>query len=69
MPLRERRRHLEALQPGLEPPIQICPATTDPALAREWPRTYDAADVGIEGLVVEFIVDVADQFPEQRPRI
>jgi len=52
-PLRERRRRLEGLLPGLSPPLQVCPATRDPAVAAQWLRQYADADVGIEGLVIK----------------
>jgi ATP-dependent DNA ligase len=53
LPLRERRRRMEGLLPGLTPPLQICPATRDPAVAAQWLQQYADADVGIEGLVIK----------------
>ena len=50
-PLRVRRRRLEALLPGLSPPLQITPATRDFDTARQWLSDYAAAGVGIEGLL------------------
>jgi ATP-dependent DNA ligase len=48
-PLPARRRRLEALEPGLAPPLQVSPATTDPAVAAVWATEYGEAEVGIEG--------------------
>jgi ATP-dependent DNA ligase len=50
-PLRVRRRRLEAILPGLAPPLQITPATRDRDVAEQWFKDYAAADVGIEGLL------------------
>ncbi|HEX2805660.1 MAG TPA: ATP-dependent DNA ligase [Kineosporiaceae bacterium] len=56
-PLRERRRRLDGLLPVLSPPLQICPATRDPAVAAQWLSQYADADVGIEGLVIKGLAE------------
>ena len=55
-PLRERRRHLEALT-SLKPPIQVTPATPDHATAADWLHQYGQARVGVEGLVIKGLAD------------
>jgi ATP-dependent DNA ligase len=52
-PLRARRKILDLLLAGVEPPIQITPQTTDAALASEWLDDYASTSVGIEGLVIK----------------
>ena len=49
--LRQRRAALEELAARWAPPMQLSPATTDPAEARQWFEDYRAA--GIEGLVAK----------------
>jgi ATP-dependent DNA ligase len=46
-----RRSQLEALAREWVPPLQLCPATEDPAEAERWSRDYRPA--GVEGLVVK----------------
>lgn len=50
-PLGERRRLLEEALAGARPPVHLAPATTDPALAREWFETYEGA--GLDGVVAK----------------
>jgi ATP-dependent DNA ligase len=50
-PLRQRRALLEGLAGAWTPPLQLTPATTDEATARQWFTDYRA--VGVEGLVVK----------------
>ena len=47
-PLRDRLRLLEDLAAGGPPPLQLCPTTTDHAIAVRWMR--DWAPVGVEGI-------------------
>ena len=54
-PLRIRRQELEQLR--LTPPIQVTPATSDPAVAQQWQVDYQAAGVGIEGLVIKGLAE------------
>jgi ATP-dependent DNA ligase len=56
-PLGVRRRELEALLPGLVPPLQITPATRDRDVALQWLADYTAAGIGIEGLVVKALAE------------
>jgi ATP-dependent DNA ligase len=46
-----RRRRLESIAENWQPPLQLSPATNDPAEAREWLEAFKAA--GVEGLVVK----------------
>jgi ATP-dependent DNA ligase len=50
-PFVERRAHLEALLRGAPLALQLCPQTSDLALAEEWMRTLAAA--GVEGVVAK----------------
>ncbi|NEK60066.1 ATP-dependent DNA ligase [Geodermatophilus sabuli] len=50
-PLRERRAALAELAGRWAPPMQLSPATTDPAEARQWSTDYRPA--GVEGLVAK----------------
>jgi ATP-dependent DNA ligase len=50
-PLHERRAVLEDLATAWAPPLQLSPATSDEALARQWFSDY--RPTGIEGLVVK----------------
>jgi ATP-dependent DNA ligase len=52
-PLRDRRAVLEQLAGSWRPPMQLTPQTADPAEAQRWLTEYDAADVGVEGLVAK----------------
>ena len=52
-PLRVRRRRLEEVLSGVDPPLVVSPATNDREQAQEWLATYAAADVGIEGIVAK----------------
>jgi len=49
--LSRRRAELERLAQQWAPPLQLCPATTDPAEARRWFDDFRAA--GVEGLVAK----------------
>ncbi|MPQ96567.1 ATP-dependent DNA ligase [Modestobacter sp. I12A-02628] len=51
LPAARRRAELESLAAGWAPPLQLCPATGDPAQALQWSREYRPA--GVEGLVVK----------------
>jgi ATP-dependent DNA ligase len=50
-PFVERRRLLEAALAGVEPPIHVTPATTDPALAARWFDEFEGA--GLDGVVAK----------------
>jgi hypothetical protein len=51
LPLMDRRALLEELASGWTPPLNLSPATTDPATAATWFETMPAT--GIEGLVIK----------------
>jgi ATP-dependent DNA ligase len=52
-PLRLRRQLLEAAMADVGSPLQLCPQTSDVAVAREWLTDHAAAGNGMEGLVVK----------------
>ena len=51
LPLSERRRLLEELAAGFEPPLQLCPATFDHVAAQQWWDDQDRR--GFEGIVAK----------------
>ena len=50
-PQHERRRRLERLLAGAEPPLHLTPITTDRAVARDWHRRFEGA--GLDGVIVK----------------
>ncbi|MFB6505738.1 MULTISPECIES: ATP-dependent DNA ligase [unclassified Streptomyces] len=46
-----RRAALEAALAGAAPPVHLAPATTDPAVARQWFERYEGA--GLDGVVAK----------------
>ena len=50
-PFGERRARLEQALSGARPPVHLTPATTDPAVAREWFTAFEGA--GLDGLIVK----------------
>jgi ATP-dependent DNA ligase len=50
-PFAERRRRLQAAMAGAEPPLQLSPSTSDPAVARAWLAAYSGS--GIDGVVAK----------------
>ncbi|MEU0132804.1 ATP-dependent DNA ligase [Streptomyces sp. NPDC006296] len=50
-PQAERRRILEEVLADASAPVHLAPATTDPALAREWFERYEGA--GLDGVVAK----------------
>ncbi|GCD97940.1 ATP-dependent DNA ligase [Embleya hyalina] len=50
-PLTERRAALEAALADAVPPIHVAPATTDPAVARDWFDRFEGA--GLDGIVAK----------------
>jgi ATP-dependent DNA ligase len=63
LPYAQRRPQLETVMAGAPAALTVCPTTNDPAQAREW--MADAADLGIEGIVVK---DMADPYRPGRTR-
>jgi ATP-dependent DNA ligase len=61
-PFAERRRLLEQALAGAEPPVHLTPATTDPAVARDWFARFEGA--GLDGVVAKS-VDLA-YVPDKR---
>ena len=54
-PFAERRRILESIAPGFEPPVHLAPATDDPELAMEWFDAFEGA--GLDGLIIKPLAD------------
>jgi ATP-dependent DNA ligase len=50
-PLGERRRRLDEVLAGAEPPVHRTSVTADPAVAREWFATFEGA--GLDGIVAK----------------
>jgi ATP-dependent DNA ligase len=50
-PLGERRRRLDEVLAGAEPPVHRTSVTDDPAVAREWFATFEGA--GLDGIVAK----------------
>jgi ATP-dependent DNA ligase len=50
-PLGERRKKLEEVLKGVEPPVHVTPATTDEALANDWFSRFEGA--GLDGVVAK----------------
>jgi ATP-dependent DNA ligase len=50
-PFRERRRALEALLAGAEPPLHMTPATDERAVAADWFRRFEGA--GLDGVMAK----------------
>jgi ATP-dependent DNA ligase len=50
-PFAERRRRLEQALAPARPPVHLTPATSDPALAREWFTLFEGA--GLDGVVAK----------------
>ena len=50
-PFHERRRLLEEILGGAEPPIHLCPATTDRNLAADWFERFEGA--GFDGVMAK----------------
>ena len=50
-PLGERRRRLDEVLAGTEPPVHRTSVTDDPAVAREWFDTFEGA--GLDGIVAK----------------
>ena len=51
VPQGERRRRLEDVLRGAEPPVHLTPATTDRALAADWFERFEGA--GVDGVVAK----------------
>src|SRR5579863_1440175 len=49
----ERRRKLEALLKGVEPPIHLTPATADRQVAADWFRRFEGA--GLDGVIAKSV--------------
>jgi ATP-dependent DNA ligase len=52
-PFGDRRRRLETVLGGAEPPLFITPATDDPALAQDWFDRFEGA--GLDGVIAKRI--------------
>jgi len=50
-PFAERRRRLESVLSGVEPPLHLTPATTDFSTASDWFRRFEGA--GLDGVVAK----------------
>jgi ATP-dependent DNA ligase len=50
-PLQVRRSLLDSLAPGLAPPVHLTPATTDPAVARDWFDRFEGS--GFDGVIAK----------------
>jgi ATP-dependent DNA ligase len=50
-PMSERRRRLEKVLGGAEPPIHVTPVTTDPKVAAEWFEQFEGA--GLDGVIAK----------------
>ena len=50
-PFAQRREALERALAGAKPPVYLTPATTDPALARDWFSQFEGA--GLDGIVAK----------------
>jgi ATP-dependent DNA ligase len=50
-PFSERREALAGALAGVQPPIHLTPATTDPALAAEWFSQFEGA--GLDGIIAK----------------
>jgi ATP-dependent DNA ligase len=64
-PFGERRRILESVAAGVEPPIHLTPVTTDRAVAADWFERFEGA--GLDGLIVKpvdqpYVEDKRTQF-------
>ena len=55
LPLRERRSTLERLLEGLEPPLHLTPATSDPERATDWFERFDGS--GFDGVMAKALGD------------
>ncbi|MCU1396510.1 MAG: lig [Ilumatobacteraceae bacterium] len=55
-PLSERLVHLETALAGAEPPIYLCPSSTDVDTAREWFTRFEGA--GLDGVIGKRLTDV-----------
>jgi ATP-dependent DNA ligase len=51
LPFRERRRALESLLAGAEPPLHLTPATEERAVAADWFRRFEGA--GLDGVLAK----------------
>ena len=51
VPQRERRKRLERLMKGLEPPLHLTPITEDRATAAKWLKEFEGA--GLDGVMVK----------------
>jgi ATP-dependent DNA ligase len=50
-PLADRRKLLESALAGVQPPVHVTPATTDPAVAEDWFDRFEGA--GLDGVVAK----------------
>ena len=50
-PLSARRKRLEALLEGVQPPVLLTPYTRDPAVGREWLALFEGA--GLDGIIAK----------------
>jgi ATP-dependent DNA ligase len=50
-PFRDRRAALQSALAGAAPPIHLTPATSDPAVARDWFRRFEGA--GLDGVMAK----------------
>jgi ATP-dependent DNA ligase len=51
LPLSARRKRLEALLDGVEPPVHLTPYTRDVAVGREWLALFEGA--GLDGIIAK----------------
>jgi ATP-dependent DNA ligase len=51
LPLSTRRKRLEGLLEGVQPPVHLTPYTRDPKVAREWLAVFEGA--GLDGVIAK----------------
>ncbi|MCO5332329.1 MAG: ATP-dependent DNA ligase [Ilumatobacteraceae bacterium] len=54
-PLAERRAKLTGILAAAEPPLYLCPATSDPAVAQRWFTEFEGA--GLDGVIAKGLGD------------
>jgi len=55
-PFGERRKRLEEMLTGVEPPLHLTPATTDHNIAADWFDRFEGA--GVDGIIAKPVADV-----------
>ena len=55
-PFGERRKRLEEMLTGVEPPLHLTPATTDHNVAADWFDRFEGA--GVDGIIAKPVADV-----------